>query len=227
MGRMSKMAATCARLLRNTRGVALIEFAYATPVIMALGLYGLELSNFALANLRASQIASNLADTASRIGENIPLANKQIRESDINDAFQAVRLQSGSLDISNRGRIILSSLENRSPSAGQTIRWQRCLGKLNKISTYGVQGEGASVTTFLGMGDPGEPLIAAPAGSAVMFVEVFVDYKPVVNNRLMGPKTIHAKAAFLVRDRRDLTPANNPSNPAPAATPATCNLFNT
>lgn len=225
MRRLMKIAAKCARLLRDTRGVALIEFAYATPVIMTMGLYGLELSSFALANLRASQIASNLADTASRIGENIPLANKQIRESDINDAFQAVRLQSGGIDIPNRGRVILSSLESRSPSAGQTIRWQRCLGKKNEISSYGVQGEGATVTTFLGMGDPGR-LIAAPPGSAVMFVEVIVDYKPVVHDRLLGPKTIRAKAAFLVRDRRDLAPANNPSNPAPAATPATCNLFN-
>lgn len=216
-----KIVAKCARLLRDTRGVALIEFAYATPVIMTMGLYGLELSSFALANLRASQIASNLADTASRIGENIPLANKQIRESDINDAFQAVRLQSGGIDIPNRGRVILSSLESKSPAAGQTIRWQRCLGRGNFVSSYGVP----DGTTVAGMGDPGH-LIAAPPGSAVMFVEVFVDYKPVVHDRLLGPKTIHAKAAFLVRDRRDLTPANNPSNPAPAATPATCNLFN-
>lgn len=225
MTRFRKISAKCVKLLRNTRGVALVEFAYATPVVVVMGLYGLELSSFALANLRASQIASNLADTTSRIGENIPLANKQIRETDINDALQAVRLQSGGIDIPNRGRVFLSSLESRSPAAGQTIRWQRCLGRKNVASRYGVQGDGATVTTFMGMGDPGR-LIAAPPGSAVMFVEVNVNYRPVVHERILGPKVIRAKAAFLVRDRRDLTPANNPSNPAPTATPATCNLFN-
>lgn len=224
MRRLLKLGAKCATLLRNTRGVALIEFAYATPVIMTMGLYGLELSSFALANLRASQIASNLADTTSRIGENIPLANKQIRESDINDAFQAVRLQSAGIDIPNRGRVILSSLE-RNAAGGQWIHWQRCLGRKNITSSYGQAGEGTTGTTFPGMGAATKEIKAPPA-SAVMFVEVVVDYKPVVHQRLLGPKVIRAKAAFLVRDRRDLAPANNPSNPAPAATPANCDQFN-
>jgi hypothetical protein len=225
MNRLRSLGVTLAGLLRSTRGVAMIEFAYATPVIMVMGLYGLELSSYGLANLRASQIAANLADTASRIGENIPLANKQIRESDINDAFQAVRLQSAGIDIPNRGRIILSSLE-RNAAGGQWIHWQRCLGRKNVVSSYGVAGAGATGTGFPGMGPPGQPPITAPPASAVMFVEVNVDYRPVVHERLLGPKVIHAKAAFLVRDRRDLAPANNPSNPAPAATRATCNLFN-
>lgn len=225
MRRLDKLRGVCAGLRRNTRGVALIEFAYATPVIMTMGLYGLELSSFALAHLRASQIASNLADTTSRIGEDIPLADKRIRETDINDAFQAVRLQSGGLDIPNRGRVILSSLESRSPNAGQMIRWQRCLGRKNVISSYGVQGTGATVTTFGGMGEPGR-LIQAPPNSAVMFVELVVDYKPVVHERLLGPMVIRAKSAFLVRDRRNLAPATNPWNPAPAAPVANCTLFN-
>lgn len=225
MRKLKGSFAACAKLLRSTRGVALIEFAYATPVIMTMGLYGLELSSFALAHLRASQIASNLADTTSRIGENIPLANKRIRESDINDALQAVRLQSTGIDIPNRGRVILSSLESRSPNAGQMIRWQRCLGRKNVTSSYGVQGDGATVTTFAGMGETGR-LIAAPPDSAVMFVEVIVDYKPVVHERLLGAQVIKVKAAFLVRDRRDLSPANNPSNPAPPAPVASCANFN-
>lgn len=224
MRSLAKLSARCAKLVRDTRGVALIEFAYATPVIMVMGLYGLELSSFALANLRASQIASNLADTTSRIGENIPLANKRIREIDINDALQAVRLQSGGIDLPNKGRIILSSLE-RNASGGQWIHWQRCLGRKNVTHRYGVAGNGSTGTAFPGMGDPGREIQAPPA-SAVMFAEVVLDYKPVVSERLLGPKVIRAKAAFLVRDRRDLAAANNPWNPAPTATAASCAVFN-
>lgn len=220
-----KLRTRCGALVRNTRGVALIEFAYVTPVIMTMGLYGLELSSFALAHLRASQIASNLADTTSRIGEDVPLADKRIRESDINDALQAVRLQSGKLDLPNRGRIILSSLE-RNAAGGQWVHWQRCLGRKNVTSSYGIAGNGATGTGFAGMGDPGRQIQAPPA-SAVMFVEVVVDYKPVVHERLLGPKIIRAKAAFLVRDRRNLADPNNPSNPTPTATAASCATFAT
>lgn len=210
-------------LFGNTRGVALIEFAYTLPIIMTIGLYGLELSSLALAHLNASQIASNLADTTSRIGEDIPLADKRIRESDINDAFQAVRLQSGSLDLPNRGRVILSSLEQNG-AGGQWVHWQRCLGRKNVTSSFGVAGNGATGTGFAGMGDAGRE-IRAPANSAVMFVEVVVDYTPVVGIRLLGPKIIRAKAAFLVRDRRNLANPNNPSNPTPTATAASCATF--
>lgn len=223
MDRFGKLRTRCADLFRSTGGVALIEFAYATPLIMAMGLYGLELSSFALAHLRASQIASNLADTTSRIGEDIPLADKRIRESDINDALQAVRLQSGNLDLPNRGRIILSSLE-RNAAGGQWVHWQRCLGRKNVISSFGVAGNGATGTSFTGMGDAGKQ-IQAPPNSAVMFVEVVVDYKPVVHDRLLGAQIIRAKAAFLVRDRRNLADPNNPSNPTPTATAASCATF--
>lgn len=223
MSRFRKLRSRCAQLFRNTRGVALIEFAYATPVIMTIGLYGLELSSLALANLQASQIASNLADATSRIGEDIPLADKRIRETDINDALHAVRLQSGKLDLPNRGRVILSSLE-RNAAGGQWVHWQRCLGRKNVTSSFGVAGNGATGTGFAGMGAPGRQ-IQAPPNSAVMFVEVIVDYKPVVHERLLGAKVIRAKSAFLVRDRRNLADPNNPWNPTPTATPATCTTF--
>lgn len=221
---MARVISRAKALLRDRRGLALVEFAYATPIIVALGTYGLELSNFATCHLRASQIASNLADTTSRIGEFTPLAVKQIREADINDAFQAVRQQSGNLDMPNRGRIILSSLE-RNSSNGQWIRWQRCLGKGVFTSSYGNAGDGATGTSLLGMGDAGR-LIAAPPKSAVMFVEIVVPYKAIVGEALLGAQTIRAKAAFLVRDVRDLSSGNDPANPAPTETASTCNLFN-
>lgn len=226
-------AKACARrlrtLARSERGVALIEFAYATPVVMALSLYGLELANLTITNQRVSQIAANLADTASRIGENTTLSQKRIRESDINDAFAAISLQGGRIPLTTRGRIILSSLE-RNATNGQWIHWQRCKGLRNHVSSYGVAGAGAtgnggSGDAFRGMGDPGQPLIQAPANSAVMFVEIVYAYEPLINSRLVGEHIIRAKAAFLVRERRDLDDADNPANPAPAAPINSCAVF--
>jgi Flp pilus assembly protein TadG len=213
-----------ARLRRNQKGLALTEFALSVPIMMTLGLYGIEAANLALVNMRVSQIASNLADTASRIGLESPLSLKQIRESDINDAFQAVRLQGGTYNITTNGRIILSSLEQNS-SGGQWIHWQRCVGQANFASTYGNAGDGATGTSFGGMGPTGGK-IQAPANQAVMFVEVAYTYQPLVSSRLFGTPVIRTTSSFIVRDIRDLTDANNPSNPS-AATRMTCDKFTT
>ena len=212
-----------AALARDRRGVSLIEFALSLPIMMTLGLYGLEAANLALVNMRVSQIASNLADTASRIGLDSPLSLKQIRESDINDAFQAVRLQGGKFNVTTNGRVILSSLE-RNASGGQWIHWQRCVGAANFTSSFGDAGAGQTGTAFPGMGPAGKE-IQAPQGQAVMFVEVAYTYQPIVSPRLFGTPVIRTTASFIVRDIRDLTDSNNPSNPSPAATKMTCDKF--
>jgi hypothetical protein len=222
LGRLRRLAA---RLRRDEGGLALIEFAFTAPIMLTLGLYGLEAANLALVNMRVSQITSNLADTASRIGLDSPLSLKQIRESDINDAFQAVRLQGGGYNITTNGRVILSSLEQNS-SGGQWIHWQRCVGKANFASSYGIQGTGATGTSFAGMGPAGSE-IKAPAKQAVMFVETAYTYQPLVSSRLFGTPVLRSTASFIVRDIRDLTDANNPSNPSPTSTKMTCDKFTT
>ena len=126
-------------LLRDTGGVAMLEFAFAMPVILMTGLYGLECANMALANMRISQIALNLADNASRVGLMGTNQVEQLREADINDVFQGMRLQGQSFGLTTNARITLSSLEN---SGGvQTIHWQRCIGLKSGAgydSTYGI-----------------------------------------------------------------------------------------
>ncbi len=92
--RLARIRRFAAHLRRDTSGLALIEFAFAAPIMVTLGTFGLEAANLALVNMRISQI-TNLADTASRIGLESSLAEKQIRKSDIDDAFTAVRLQGG------------------------------------------------------------------------------------------------------------------------------------
>lgn len=210
------------RLARDRRGVAHLEFALAAPLVVLLGLGGLEAANLALAQLRISQISSNLADTASRIGDTNGMSLKQIREADINDAFEGARLQMASTPVASRGRIILSSLEQNS-AGGQFIRWQRCLGLAQYNSDYAA-GVGVTGTSFPGIGPSGEE-IQAPPGSAVMFAEVIYRYQPVVTDAFFGEPVLKAKAAFLVRDRRDLSAANNPGNPSPAAAPMTCDRY--
>ena len=117
------------RLARNKSGLALTEFAYALPIFTGLGMFGLETANLTLTSLRVSQAALNLSDNASRMGQAIANStSRTVYESDVNQMLTGLGLQAGDIEILERGRVILSSLE-RNGDGGQWIHWQRCKGK--------------------------------------------------------------------------------------------------
>ena len=225
MIRLPEIRRTLRRLARDTRGVALIEFAFAAPIVLGIGTYGVELANYGITQMRVSQIALNLADNASRVGATSTLSIQQLRETDINDVLQAARYQGSKFGLTTNGRITLSSLEQNS-SGGQWIHWQRCIGLKRGTgydSSYGVAGNGATGTGFAGMGETGAKVTAPPA-SGVMFVEINFDYQPVFGNWVLGAKKIRYIASFIVRDNRDFSQV---WNPAPTATVSSCSTYTT
>lgn len=186
-------------LLRNRSGVAMTEFALGAPVLMLAGLYGVEQANFVLVNMKINQLATHLADNASRIGDTSQLKNRKIYESDINDVIVGAQLQAGkSINIYKYGRVFISSLEV-DETGKQYIHWQRCRGAKTVTSGYGKQGDKVS-----GMGPKGGE-ITAEAGDAVIFVEVRYTYQPLIAGSVVANKEIKAIAAFNVRDSRDLS----------------------
>lgn len=205
-------------LLRDESAVALVEFAYSLPLLMTVGLGGVEVANYSITNMRVSQMAISLADNASRAKQEIVSGVPHMREYDVNESFKATELQSQALNIKAHGRMILSSLETNT-SGGQWIHWQRCYGGLTQYkSSYGKQGDGATGTALTGMGPTGRK-ITAESGFAVMFVEVVYQYQPLIFDRFVPKTPIRKVAAMFVRDDRDLTQIYNPS---PAATVNSC-----
>lgn len=204
--------ALLSRLRRNPSGVAMTEFALAAPLLFTVGLWGSEEANFALTNMRIGQLAVQIADNASRIGDTSTLSNRKIYEGDIDDLVYGAQLQGGKLGLYANGRVFISSLEVNS-SGGQWIHWQRCRGAKHVGSSYGVQGDGAT-TGISGMGPAGAQVTADP-GDAVIFVEVFYDYQPLITDAFLHSRTIHSIASFNVRDSRDLTQLyqRDPTNP--------------
>lgn len=190
-----------ARLGRAQKGVAAVEFALVAPVILGMFLAGAELTSYAITRMRISQIALHVADNASRIGT--PQLNNapQISEAQINDLFIGADMQAGTLELAERGRVILSSVE---PDAIQPDRyrmgWQRCYGQKASTSSYGTP-DGQPQEK---VGPPNQG-ITAPANGGVMFVEVAYDYKPLISARLVPSIEIRDTAAMIVRDDRDYT----------------------
>ncbi|QLC24206.1 pilus assembly protein [Parasphingopyxis algicola] len=197
------------KLKQNSEGVALIEFAFSLPILLALIFGGLETANYALAHLRVSQIAMTVADNAGRVDTTIDEAN-------IQEVFAGAALVGNSIDFTQNGRVVLSSLQPNNQSGsdeGQMINWQRCMGQLTTATpAYGVEDDGRTDDSLeLGMGPAGNKITSAD-GTAVMFVEVTYDYQPLLPTfGILGTRQIRYESAFTVRDRTNQDISNTQS----------------
>jgi hypothetical protein len=167
---------------------------------MALILVGLELTNYVLANHRVRQIAAMTADNASR-------PRTQMSEAYINQLFVGVQKAGSGMQFQQRGRVILSAVQNNPASNGQWIRWQRCYGQLARAPKYGTQGKGQNDSSL-----PNVNGLVAQAGSALMFAEVEYQYKPLIPSSFLNNRRIVHETAFIVRQRTDFSiSGSNPS----------------
>lgn len=214
------------RLRRDQSGLAVIEFALSLPVFLGVGMFGSESAFLFAANTKVSQAALNLADNAARLGQNgTGTGTPTITDADVKQTFDAVALQTSSIDLLANGRVILSSLEVGDRGGGvqqQFIRWQRCLGRRNDVSDYGVPTTvTAAPTTFLGMG-PSTARVQATANTAVMFVEIEYRHQPLFGEAFLPETILRQEAAYNIRDDRNLAAGLTNNIGANAAT---CNKF--
>lgn len=197
-----------AQLLRSEKGVALVEFAFAAPILLLLILGGLELANYALAHMRVNQIAMTVADNAGRVTTGIDEAN-------VYEVFAGAGVIGEPIAFETHGRITLSSLQdngNSGSNAGQMINWQRCWGDAEINPIYGFEDDGRNDNSLEnGVGNGTNNITSAP-GSAVMVVEVSYDYQPLIDTQYMViNERIEHQAAFNVRGRQinDITNAQS------------------
>jgi len=193
------MARLLRRLGRDASGVSVVEFAAALPVLLLIGLYGIEMANLSIASLQISQIAMSTADNASRLEQgSASSVSPTVTETEINSVLAGAVQEGSSVSLSTKGKVIVSSLELNA-SNNQYIHWQRCTGSMTAASAYGVEG-----AVISGMGPTGNQVTAA-SGMAVMFVEVYYQQKGLFGSMFVKPMVLHQEAAFLIRDSRNLS----------------------
>lgn len=190
-------------IVRASRGVALIEFAFIFPIVIYVILGLVELANYAIVRQRISQVALQVADNGGRIGEVGLSGASKISEKQIHDVLMGGIIQGGNLEMMDRGRIILSSLERNSGNR-QFIHWQKCIGGLAYASTFGREGDGASGRPIQGMGRS-ESMIVAEEQQPVMFVEVAYRIRPIALDHLLPAGPITETASMPIRIERDLS----------------------
>lgn len=181
-------------LVRDQSAIAIVEFALSVPILMALSLVGMELSNMAYTRQRLGDIAIQTADNISRV-------RVGISEGDVTETLSGMKNLGAKIRLAANARIIISSIQPIIDASGvvtgQRIRWQRCTGALVQNSTYGTQGAVLGVT---GIG-PTDRKIAATANSEVIFVEIKYTYQPLVSNSFFGSRTMTTLASMSVRER--------------------------
>ena len=204
---LEKLSSILQRLRGDDSGVSLTEFAVVAPVFLTLGMFGFEVSNIATTKMQVSQVALSVGDNASRLGQTDNSAViPTIREADVEAVLRGGIIQGRSIDIANKGRIVLSSLEVDNVSGKQFIHWQRCIGGLTDFeSRYGDEDANNGLTgdEIVGMGR-GATQITAPPGSAVMFVEIYYEYENIFPSPFGTDSKFIEEAAFLIRDDRTL-----------------------
>ncbi|MFM6932207.1 MAG: TadE/TadG family type IV pilus assembly protein [Novosphingobium sp.] len=201
------------RLQKCRRGATAVEFAVLLPVIMGVGMGGIELAWIYVCNLQVNALALAVSDNASRMEQtNNTSVTPTVTTNDIENVMKGALLEGAGINVQQKGKVILSSLE-RDPSSGkQYIHWQRCAGNLTAASAFGNQSDrnGLTGTPIVGMGS-GATKVTAAAGSAVMFVEVVYRYEGMFGNLFTGPITMRSEGAYMIRDIRNLgTAGSNP-----------------
>ena len=204
------LAQRARRLLTEARGVSTIEFALTLPIVTLIAMTGIEYANLAMTHVRVSQIAETVADNAARVSPGID-------ESDINEVFSGARQIGASMDFAANGLVVLSSLQENGYAVGnarrgQMINWQRCTGTLAVAPAYGVQDRGRNDATLQAMGAAGRQITSLP-GTAVMFVEVTYNYRPLISGRLIRNSRIRYENAFNVRERTQQNITNTQNLP--------------
>ena len=192
-----------AGLKSDASGVAFVEFAFTAPIFLGLGMMGTETAYFTITHMQVRQIAMQVADNASRVGEAEVLVEKRVFEDDITEVFVGAEKLGAEIDIFENGRIIISSLQVND-DGGQWIAWQRCRGMKQHTSSYGLEGAGAEGTNFAGMGE-NDTKITASSGTAGMFVEISYTYEALTPFDWLDGEEFNYTAAFNIRDSRDLT----------------------
>lgn len=216
-----RLRGALARLRADTSGLALIEFAFTLPILIATGFGGVELANLSLANMRVSHAAIDLADNVARMGRQSTSTGYQtLTESDVNDAIQALRLEASDIPVS--GRVTISSVEARTDANNkvtQFLHWQRCVGQQTGTAYASSSVVPINATAPTGASAPyddsgvtvagiGSPLLTAPTGSGLMYVEINYNYTsvfasiPILGSTLGAARRLHYISAMIVRQSR-------------------------
>lgn len=169
----------CRLPLRNNRGGVMIEFGFAMPLLILLMLGGVELGRYVLLHQKLDRTAMTVSDLVARV--------TSVSVDEIDTIFTAADLVMAPFDLSDRGLVIISSVEE--DSGTPKVKWQRSgAGTLTVTSEIGAQGANATLSDAS----------LVTSGEGVIIGETYFEYSPWFIN-LIPSTTIRHVAIFRPR----------------------------
>ncbi len=157
-------------LKSDQKGIALIEFALAAPVLAALLLACTDLAVYLVAHQRVSRAAYTMSNLMTQMDQGLT-------ESQVNDMMLALDQVSQPFNIGQDGVATITAIVGEgvdgSPPNAYSVAWQRCYGPNPSSSNYGSDG------AVVAAGDiPSNTIVTT--SQILVITEVEYDFVPIV-----------------------------------------------
>lgn len=178
------MLKTLRRFSQNRDGLAALEFALISPVMIAMFYGSVELSSAMDCNARVSRVASTTSDLVAQA--------TTVSSTDTANVFNAAYAILYPYASTN-AKIVVSSLVDNG-HGGATVAWS------DATANATARTKGATMTVPAG-------LITSGSGGSVIYAEITYTYSAPLTYFLGGSVTLHNN--FYARPRRSLTVAHS------------------
>jgi Flp pilus assembly protein TadG len=164
------------------RGIAAVELALASPMLMVLLLGTAEISHFISVHYRSAQMATTVADAVARY--------EMVSSADIKDILDVSSTVMGTGTFASNGFVILSAVSKANATDAPSVAWQ-CTGGGTLVQTSHVGSKLGAATL------PGS--LVLDAADNVVVAEVFYDYSPLFSLIPIPDTLVYKTAVFRPR----------------------------
>jgi Flp pilus assembly pilin Flp len=164
------------RFIRDTRGLAAMEFAFVASFLCMGLLGGTELARYMLMNQKMDRVSSSVADWVSQ--------SSTLASTDFDNFFGGAQQVAKPFELGSKGRVIISFIVAES-NTSYRISWQRSgAGTLTEASQIGTEGGLATLPA-------GVTLVK---GDYIVAVEVFAQYEAFIFPELVGTSIVYKRS---------------------------------
>lgn len=177
-----RLAGTLKRGGADRRGLAAVELALVSPMLLALLLGTSEIAHFLKVHYQAAQMSSTVADAIARYD--------MLTSDDVAAVLSASTSVMGAQDFATKGYVILTSVRRAGATDAPVIAWQ-CRGGGSDIRPSRVGSASTAVTL------PGS--LVLDGDDNVIIAEVFYGYSNLFDFIPLADKTVYKNAVFRPR----------------------------
>jgi Flp pilus assembly protein TadG len=168
------------RAFRSDRRASVsVELALTLPMLIALLMGGLEITNYVLIHQKLERTSATISDLVAQ--------SVRMTESQMTSLFSVTGQVMKPFDLASEGNVVVSSITSSEDKP--MIKWQKSLRVGGNPSRFGKQGEKATLPAGLTVRD-GENIIAC---------EAYYHYKPMLVKGIVAETTLYRSAFFRPR----------------------------